>query len=156
MLPLLATQTEHTAWENSYAWPNSRMVWCFSSPPNHWPVHCTLRTENLFWLQKNWILSLCFQSLKNLIIISLINTMERSNILLSKSLKCVWATERNKMVQFEAMWQRVIRVLEMGVWAGGSGQGGVVDVCMRMFCIVKTIIINSPIKCLAHDSHMRL
>jgi hypothetical protein len=30
--------------------------------------------------------------------------------------------KRNKMVQFEAMWRKVMRVLEMGVCASGSGQ----------------------------------
>jgi hypothetical protein len=30
--------------------------------------------------------------------------------------------ERNKMVQFEAMWWKVMRMLEMGGCASGSGQ----------------------------------
>jgi hypothetical protein len=40
-------------------------------------------------------------------------TMSAFNASLSKYLMCVWATEKNKMVQFEAMWQKVMRALEM-------------------------------------------
>jgi hypothetical protein len=53
---------------------------------------------------------------------SVVNAMERSNALLCKNVKCVGDGEKNKMVQFEALWRKVRRELETGVWSSGSGQ----------------------------------
>jgi hypothetical protein len=43
-----------------------------------------------------------------------------SMITRAQNVESAWAMERNKMVQFEAIWQRVMQALEMGVSAGGS------------------------------------
>ena len=44
---------------------------------------------------------------------SFINTME--------NIESAWATERKKMAPFQAMWQKGMQALEMGVTACGSG-----------------------------------
>jgi hypothetical protein len=60
----------------------------------------------------------------------------------------VWVMERTKMMQFEAMWQRVMQVLEMGVWAGESGQANVVDVCVCLYTVICMCMFHIVKKCI--------
>lgn len=58
------------------------------------------------------------------------------------NIESVWARERNRMVQFEAMWQRVMQALEMCKQVGlGPGDVDVfvllyVVVCICMLCFM--------------------
>jgi hypothetical protein len=42
-------------------------------------------------------------------------TQWKGQMLYYLNVERVWVMERTKMMQFEAMWQRVMQVLEMGV-----------------------------------------